>query len=215
MRIIKQDFADRLASGSATTCLCWRLERADGFGLAVTEHDRALDVDGTLYQPGAALDGASFAKSADLRPGHAAAGGALAHEAITEADLAAGLWDGAHVDVIRADWQRPDLFVNVWSGRLSEVTRGETGFEAQLVSRKAEFERPLGRVYARQCDAVLGDARCGVYVGAFPGIPCDHRFQTCSDVFGNAENFRGFPHLPGADFVLLGPAASGNDGGRR
>ena len=215
MRIIEQEFAERLASGAATTCLCWRLERADGFVLAVTEHDRALEVDGTLYQPGAALEGASFAQTADLRPGHAAAGGALAHAAITETDLAAGLWDGARVEVIRADWQHPDLFVTVWSGRLSEVTRSETGFEAQLVSRKAELERPLGRVYARQCDAVLGDARCGVDVGAFPELSCDHRFQTCSEVFGNAESFRGFPHLPGADFVLLGPAASGNDGGRR
>ncbi|MEQ3648878.1 DUF2163 domain-containing protein [Hyphomonas sp.] len=215
MRIIEQDLAERLASGAATTCLCWRLERADGFGLAVTEHDRALEVDGTLYQPGAALEGASFAQSADLRPGHAAAGGALGHEAITETDMAAGLWDGARVEVIRADWQRPDLYIPVWSGRLSEVTRSETGFEAQLVSRKAEFERPLGRVYARQCDAVLGDARCGVDVGAFPGTACDHKSQTCSEVFGNTENFRGFPHLPGADFVLLGPAASGNDGGRR
>lgn len=215
MRIIGQEFAERLASGALTTCLCWRLVRADGFVLAVTGHDRALEVDGTRYQPGAALEGASFAQSVDLKPGHAAAGGALAHEAITEADLAGGLWDGARVEVIRADWQRPDLFVTVWCGWLSEVTRGETGFEAQLVSRKAEFERPLGRVYARQCDAVLGDERCGVDVDAFPGASCDHRFETCSEVFGNAENFRGFPHLPGADFVLLGPAASGNDGGKR
>jgi len=196
MRIIGQEFAERLASSALTTCLCWRLERPDGYVLAVTEHDRALEVDGTLYQAGAALEAASFAQSADLKPGHAAAGGALAHDAITEADLAAGLWDGARVDVIRADWQRPDLFVTVWCGWLSEVTRGETGFEAQLVSRKAEFERPLGRVYARQCDAVLGDERCGVDVGAFPGASCDHRFETCSDVFGNTENFRGFPHSP-------------------
>lgn len=215
MRIIGQEFAERLASGALTTCLCWRLVRADGFVLAVTEHDRALEVGGTRYQAGAALEGASFAQSADLKPGHAAAGGAMSHEAITEADLAAGLWDGARVEVIRADWQRPDLFVTVWCGWLSEVTRGETGFEAQLVSRKAEFERPLGRVYARQCDAVLGDERCGVDVAAFPGASCDHRFETCSEVFGNGENFRGFPHLPGADFVLLGPAASGNDGGKR
>ena len=215
MRIIQAEFAERLAHGAVTSCLCWRLERRDGFVLAVTEHDRPLDVDGTHYLPGAAVDGASFVQTADLRPGHAAAGGALAHEAITDADLAAGLWDGARVEVIRADWQRPDLFVRVWSGKLGEITRGDTGFEAQLVSLKADLERPLGRVYARQCDAELGDARCGVDVSAFPDATCDHQFGTCREVFGNAENFRGFPHLPGADFVLLGPAASGNDGGRR
>ena len=215
MRIISSEFVERLESGATTTCLCWRLTRQDSFVLAVTDHDRVLTVDGVTYQPGAAVEAAGFFHSADLRLGHAAAGGALAHDAITEGDLVAGLWDGARMDVIRADWERPDLFVPVWSGRLSEITRGETGFQAELVSLKADFERPVGRVYARQCDAVLGDARCGVETSGFPGLSCDQRFETCADVFGNTDNFRGFPHLPGADFVLLGPAVTGNDGGKR
>jgi uncharacterized phage protein (TIGR02218 family) len=161
------------------------------------------------------LEAGSFTQSTGLAPGQATAGGVLADEAITEADLASGLWDGARVDVLRVDWERPDLFVTVWNGRLSEVTRGPGGFSAELVSLKADLERPVGRVYARACDALLGDARCGVDVAAFPGLACDQQFETCRDVFGNAENFRGFPHLPGAEFVLEGPAASGNDGGKR
>ncbi|OJY39649.1 MAG: beta tubulin [Rhizobiales bacterium 65-9] len=42
---------------------------------------------------------------------------------------------------------------------------------------------------------------------------CDKRFSTCRDRFGNAANFRGFPHMPGNDFTL-GYARSGshNDG---
>ena len=215
MRILEAEFAVRLASGAATTCLCWRLVRADGFVLAVTEHDRALVVDGVMYQPGEALVAGALTSSAGLKPGQAAAGGALSHDAITEDDLAAGLWDGARVTVLRVDWERPDLFVCVWSGRLSEVTRGETAFQAELVSIKADIERPVGRVYARRCDAALGDARCGVDTGAFPGVGCDQRWETCRDTFGNLENFRGFPHMPGSDVVLAGPAASGNDGGKR
>ena len=39
---------------------------------------------------------------------------------------------------------------------------------------------------------------------------CDRRFATCRDRFGNAANFRGFPHIPGNDFVLRYPR-----GGRR
>ena len=215
MRLIDSEFADRLAGGLTTTCLCWRLTRADGLVLAATEHACALVVDGVAYAPGGALNAGAFTQSAGLKPGQASAGGALADEAITEEDLAAGLWDGAKADVLRVDWQRPDLFVQVWSGRLSEVRRSRNGFEAELVSLKADLERPVGRVYARACDAVLGDERCGVDVAAFPGIRCDQQFATCRDVFGNAANFRGFPHLPGAEFVLQGPAASGNDGGRR
>jgi uncharacterized phage protein (TIGR02218 family) len=31
---------------------------------------------------------------------------------------------------------------------------------------------------------------------------CDKRFSTCREKFANAVNFRGFPHMPGNDFVL-------------
>ena len=30
---------------------------------------------------------------------------------------------------------------------------------------------------------------------------CDKRFVTCRDTFDNVVNFRGFPHIPGNDFV--------------
>ena len=215
MREVSEEFAARLASGVTTTCLCWRVARADGFVLRLTEHDGPLEVGGEIFSPGAGLEGAAFTQTAGLAPGSAAARGALSHDAITEEDLEPGLWDGARVDVWRVDWQAPQHRAHVWAGRLSQLRRGALGFEAELVSLKADLERPVGRVYARRCDAVLGDARCGVDVGAFPGAVCDHRFGTCRDVFGNAENFRGFPHLPGTDFMLAGPAATGNDGGRR
>ncbi len=44
---------------------------------------------------------------------------------------------------------------------------------------------------------------------------CDKRFATCRDRFGNAVNFRGFPHIPGNDFALSYPVPGepGNDGG--
>lgn len=215
MREISEEFAARLKGGVTTTCLCWEIARGDGFVLRLTEHDAPLMVAGETYLPGAGLEGAELVQTSSLAPGRAAARGALSHDAITEEDLEAGLWDGAHVDVWRVDWQAPEHRAHVWAGRISEVARGALGFEAALVSLKADLERPVGRLYARRCDAVLGDARCGVDVGAFPGAGCDHRFETCQSVFGNAESFRGFPHLPGTDFVLAGPAAAGNDGGKR
>ena len=34
---------------------------------------------------------------------------------------------------------------------------------------------------------------------------CDRRFATCREKFANTVNFRGFPHIPGSDFVLRHP----------
>ena len=43
---------------------------------------------------------------------------------------------------------------------------------------------------------------------------CDKRFASCHDRFTNVVIFRGFPHIPGNDFVLRYPLAGepGNDG---
>jgi uncharacterized phage protein (TIGR02218 family) len=37
---------------------------------------------------------------------------------------------------------------------------------------------------------------------------CDKRFATCTARFGNAENFRGEPHLPGMDLLTRYPGAA-------
>ncbi|WP_145103271.1 DUF2163 domain-containing protein [Cereibacter sediminicola] len=43
---------------------------------------------------------------------------------------------------------------------------------------------------------------------------CDRRAETCRLKFGNLRNFRGFPHLPGEDWLSAYPAsAKANDGG--
>ncbi len=217
MRLISQEFNDRLNTGVLSTCLCWKLSRADGVIIGVTDHDRRLSVEGVDYAPGAALTTGEFTLSDSMKPGQAAATGALSSAAITDADLEAGLWEAARIDVYRVDWQSPSLNVLVWSGRFSQITRMGQAFTAELVSLKADLERPLGRVYSRRCDAALGDARCGVDTDdpQYVGKTCDQAFTTCRTVFDNSTNFRGFPHMPGMDFILSGPAASGNDGDRR
>ncbi|HEY0236558.1 MAG TPA: DUF2163 domain-containing protein, partial [Afipia sp.] len=42
---------------------------------------------------------------------------------------------------------------------------------------------------------------------------CDKQFATCRDRFANGVNFRGFPQIPGNDFVIAAPNAGAvNDG---
>jgi len=45
---------------------------------------------------------------------------------------------------------------------------------------------------------------------------CDKRPETCRLKFNNLPNFRGFPHIPGEDWLVGYPTAgSRNDGGSR
>ena len=43
---------------------------------------------------------------------------------------------------------------------------------------------------------------------------CDRTLATCREKFGNAVNFRGFPHVPGSDYVLRYPRAGAPLDGR-
>lgn len=43
---------------------------------------------------------------------------------------------------------------------------------------------------------------------------CDKRAETCREKFGNFLNFRGFPHIPGEDWVTAYPKAGGRHDGR-
>ena len=45
---------------------------------------------------------------------------------------------------------------------------------------------------------------------------CDKRSSTCSEKFSSLLNFRGFPHIPGEDWLMTYPSEGGaNDGGSR
>lgn len=42
---------------------------------------------------------------------------------------------------------------------------------------------------------------------------CDKRVQTCKQKFGNLKNFRGYPHIPGEDWLVSIPRGKGDDDG--
>lgn len=214
MRDIPDEMAARIESGAARLCHVWRLERADGAVMGFTDHDQDLVVDGVVCRAASGWTAGAAESAVGLAAGSVSAAGALDDAAITEADVAAGLYDGATVDLWRVDWARPDLRVRLWSGALARIRRQGDGFVAELEGPLAKLERVVGRTYGRMCDARLGDARCGVADAV--GRVCDKRWETCVGTFANGTNFRGFPDVPGDDFLTAYPAGSArNDGGSR
>ena len=214
MRAIPQALADRIESGAATLCHVWRLRRSDGVILGFTDHDRDLEIDGTTCRAASGWTIGAAEAATGLAAGSATVGGALDDAAIRETDIEAGLYDRASVELWRVDWTRPDLRVRLWTADLVRIRREGDAFTAELAGPLAALERTVGRTCGRDCDAVLGDARCGIEPAAFPGAVCDKRWTTCVGTFANGVNFRGFPDMPGDDFLTAAPVDGGrNDGG--
>lgn len=198
----------------ARLCRAWIVIRRDGVRLGFTDHDRDLVVDGVPCRASGGWSPGARDAAAGYAPGQGAALGVLDDAGITEADLAAGLYDGARVAELRVDWSAPHRVVRLWTATISAVSREGEPFKATLAGSLAELDRVAGRTFTRLCDARLGDARCGIT--APTGATCDKRWATCVGTFGNGVNFRGFPTAPGEDFLTLYPVeGERNDGGRR
>lgn len=216
MRTVPSDLAARLESGATGLCHVWILTRADGVVLGFTDHDRDLVVDGVTCKAASGWTAGASETAAGFAAGQAAAVGGFDDAALTEADLAAGLYDGARVACRVVDWTAPGLSVPLWSARVAAAKVEGGAFTLTLEGPLAALDRVAGRTFGRTCDAAFGDARCGVDLAAFPGAACDKRWATCREVFGNGLNFRGFPMAPGEDFLTLYPTeGERNDGGRR
>jgi len=163
MKRLSQALAAHLASGETTLCRAWRVTCRDGFRLGLTEHDQRLVFDGTVFEPGTGFAATEASVASGLAAPGAEVRGGFSSEAITEADLAAGRYDGARVELFLVNWQAPqDQHVLVTVQEIGEVSRAGPGFSAELRSFAHRLQQPEGRIYNRRCDADLGDIRCRV-----------------------------------------------------
>ncbi len=164
MKTLPAGLQAHLDSGATTLCWCWRLIRADGTVYGFTDHDRDLAIDGTVYEAASGFTASDIAQSVGLSVDNLDAGGALSSGRLTEADLAAGLFDDARVEIWRVNWATPEQRVLMMAGSIGEVRRGESGFTAELRSLAHYLGQEQGHVYQYACDADLGDARCGASI---------------------------------------------------
>lgn len=191
---------------TTTHCQCWTLKaRKTAQIVRITDHDQALILNGETFEPGLVLNRSAITLTTSLAPEPLDLEGHIDRPEITSNDLNSGSWDGATVVVHAVDWSTTDVIRTLFSGYMTDIEEQSGGFRIRLASIKSDLERTIGRDFGRLCDATLGDRRCGIDLSNAPQTTCDKRFATCRDTFANAENFRGFPHMPGNDAVISGP----------
>ncbi|MCB8836092.1 DUF2163 domain-containing protein [Aurantimonas sp. VKM B-3413] len=83
------------------------------------------------------------------------------------------------------------------SGRLAVLAGQGAGLAADIVSAA---ESGLGTVRFFLAEAIEAGLAAGDRIKVTQG--CDKSFETCRLRFSNSVNFRGFPHMPGADAAL-------------
>lgn len=279
MKTLSADLQAHLDTGATTLCWCWRLTRSDGVRMGFTDHDRDVTFAGVTFEAAAGFSASEMRDSVGLSVDNLEVTSALSSERLNEADLAAGRYDDARVEIFRVNWAVPEQRVMMRAGTLGEVRRAGLSFTAEVRGLAHYLQQPKGRLYQFTCDADVGDRRCGVNLsdsalrgegaivavssarmftvaglhafadgwfsrglltftsGAADGqavevrahsvagdavrielwapargplqvgqtfavtVGCDKHCTTCAAKFGNVANFRGFPHMPGNDFL--------------
>lgn len=290
-----QALTDHLAGGATTLARAFAVTRKDGVVLGFTDHDRDLTFDGITFRAGSGMTAKAIQQGTGLSVDNTEAFGALRSDAITEADILAGRYDGAEVRGWLVNWADVSVRAVQFRGHMGEIVRSGGAFNAELRGLAEGLNQPQGMIFHARCSAVLGDGRCRfdlnqpgyseeravetvtearvfgfadfagyedrwfekgrfrVLTGKAAGLVgsvkndrlrkgtarevelwqalgmapepgdmvrieagCDRRADTCRLKFANLDNFRGFPDIPGEDWLMSYPVGAGvNDGGSR
>jgi uncharacterized phage protein (TIGR02218 family) len=162
MRAIPAGLAAHLDGDATTLCNAWRVTRRDGTVLGFTDHDHDITFDGVSFRAASGFEASEAEDGNGLSAQAGEVSGGFSGEAIAEADLVAGRFDGAKVEVFTVNWQAPSERLLLRTGEIGEVTRAGNAFRAELRRMTHGLDQVKGRIYGHRCDAVFGDARCGV-----------------------------------------------------
>ncbi len=162
MRELSTGLKQHLEATVTTVCTCWILTRNDGVRLGFTDHDHDLLIEDVACKASSGFSASEAASELGLATDDQEIEGALDSLSISERDLQAGLYDDAEVQVWTVNWQSPDERAHLRTGLLGEFKQLDGVFQAQLKGLTSKLDRSTARTFARHCDALLGDARCGV-----------------------------------------------------
>ena len=162
MKTLPAPLAAHLASGTTTMAYCWRVTRADGTVLGFTEHDNDVVYAGTRFAASSGFSASQIEQSLGLSVDNMNAAGALSSSAITDADILAGRYDDAIVELFWVNWSDPSMGITVAAGNLGEIKRQGVAFSAEFRSIANRLNQKIGQTFERTCSAKLGDSRCKV-----------------------------------------------------
>jgi len=155
-------FSSHLAGTVTTLCYCWWVALRDGTTLGFTDHDRGIVADGTTFQPETGFSASEARRSEGLGIDTADVEGVLSSARISENDILDGRYDGASVETLIVNWRQPEQFAVIGRATIGKITRVDDRFVAELESFGRGLDLVGGRQVRRNCDAELGDSRCGV-----------------------------------------------------
>jgi uncharacterized phage protein (TIGR02218 family) len=200
MKAIPADLNTHFSQEVTTICTCWKATLKSGLVLGFTDYHDELVIDGVTYMAMAGYTASAIETTDDLSVDNLDLEGAIMSPSITEADVLAGKWDHAEIEIFEVNYLDLTAGKNILRhGRLGELTLKDGIFVAELRGLMQALQQVIGELYSASCRAELGDARCTKDVTEY----------TASGTVSTATSTAVFTTNLGSSTVRLTPTTTG------
>jgi len=167
MKTAGSPLATHIAGETTTLATCWKVTRRDGSIFGFTDFDKDLTVDSLLYQARSGYTRSAIHTIANLAVDNLDIESAIDSETLSAADLRAGVWDGATVEIFLVNWANlANGKIILKRGTIGEVELKDTVFRAELRGLSQALSQQIVELYTPDCRADLGDTRCKIDLAA-------------------------------------------------
>lgn len=150
---------------------CWKITRRDGVVLGFTGCDQTVSFGGVDYIPCGSLMSSAMQYSAAIgEAGNQELLGLIDSDLITARDLAAGLYQGAEVEIWLYPYENTtgQTMIRASSGYVTSTSQGDVGYKAEVMTDGQRLmQTAVTNRYTPSCRWEFGDARCGINPGIY------------------------------------------------
>jgi uncharacterized phage protein (TIGR02218 family) len=168
MKTASTSLAAHMLLEVTTMAMCWKVTRADGLVLGFTSHDADLVISGITYEASTGFTPTAIRTTTGLAVDNLDIDGLLSSPSLTEADLVAGKWDYAEIEVFEVNYKNVAMgTLHHRRGHLGEIKSGLHNFTAELRGLTQAYTNIIGESYSAGCRANFGDTRCKINVTSY------------------------------------------------
>ncbi len=163
MKQISTALATHITGEVTTLATCWKLTRRDSVVLGFTDHDADITLDSIIYKAASGFTPSAIQNTASLSVDNLDVEGMLSAGNITEADIMAGLYDFAEIEIFQVNYN--DLTqgtLKLRRGWLGEVSLIKQQFVAEVRGLTQRLSQTIGELYSASCRATFADSRCKI-----------------------------------------------------
>lgn len=168
MNVISAALKAHYAQESTTLCRLLKITRQDGAIYGFNSSPSDITYGGLIYLSTVGFDDTAVATTAALNVDNLEANFFIDGVIITEAEVLAGKWDLSAFLIVEINYRDTSMgHRHIKSGTIGTISTGRNTFKLELLGLTQRLQQNIGRLVMSECDATLGDARCGVDLAPF------------------------------------------------